>query len=214
MPKKDTALKNAIYFFVYLFLVWGIYRFLFKLPEDVEELFIKPIVWLVPVFYLLKKEKSKIETIGITLKGVFPSIYLVLILGVLFALEGLLINTIKYQWVHFAANIGGEFYNALVISMATAISEEIAFRGYVYTRLQHALGGIWTANIVSSVLWSLVHLPISFLWWKFDPISSVAYLFLTFLFGIGSSYVFSRTKNIAAPIFLHFLWEWPIILFR
>ncbi|MCX7928431.1 MAG: CPBP family intramembrane metalloprotease [Patescibacteria group bacterium] len=214
MPRKETAFRNAIYFFAYLFLVWGIYRFLYKLPEDIEELFLKPIIWLIPVFFLLRKEKSSISTIGISGKGLFASIYWVLGLGVLFAIFGLLINIIKYRWVHFGANIGGEFYTALIISVATAISEEIAFRGYVYTRLKHALGGIWIPNLLSSFLWSLVHLPVSFLWWQFNLMDSLTYLFLTFVFGVGASYVFAKTKNIIAPIFLHFLWEWPIILFR
>lgn len=214
MPNKKIAFRNAIYFFIYLFLVWGVYRFLFKLPEDIEELFLKPIIWFVPILFLLRKEKAKFATIGVSEKGLFASIYWVLGLGVLFALFGLLVNIIKYRWVHFGANIGSEFYTALLISIATAISEEIAFRGYVYTRLKHALGGDWMPNLLSSFLWSLVHLPVSFLWWQFDPMYSLTYLLLTFVFGVGTSFVFSRTGNIIAPIFLHFLWEWPIILFR
>jgi len=41
-----------------------------------------------------------------------------------------------------------------------------------------------------------------------------AYFLLTTLFGIGSAFVFARTRNVFSSILLHVLWEWPIILFR
>jgi uncharacterized protein len=215
MPTKKVALTNAARFFVYILLVWGLYRFLIKLPEDIEELIIKPIVWLVPLFSILRKEKATLASIGITLQNLFPAIYLSLILGAVFAIEGIFINMLKYQWIHFAANIGNNaFFYAMVISLATAISEELVFRGYIYTRLEKAFGGHWYPNIMSSFLWALVQVPISILWWKFDPMTTVVYLLLAFIFGIGASFIFARTKNIVAPILLHFLWSWPIILFR
>jgi membrane protease YdiL (CAAX protease family) len=39
-------------------------------------------------------------------------------------------------------------------------------------------------------------------------------MIVIFLFSIGTTFVFLRTKNIIAPILLHVLWQWPIILFR
>ena len=81
MPKKETVLRNVSILSAYLLVVWGLYRFFFQLPEEIEELFIKPIVWLLPVAYLVRKEKANLESIGITLKNLFPSIYLSLLLG-------------------------------------------------------------------------------------------------------------------------------------
>jgi len=42
----------------------------------------------------------------------------------------------------------------------------------------------------------------------------LSYLFLVFVFGLGASFVFSRTGNLASSILLHVFWSWPIILFR
>jgi hypothetical protein len=36
---------------------WGCYRFLFKFPDELEELVIKPILWLLPIAYFLKKKR-------------------------------------------------------------------------------------------------------------------------------------------------------------
>lgn len=215
MPKKELALKYATALSAYLLIVWGLYRFLFKLPDDIEELFVKPVFWLVPVLYLLRREKSKISSLGITLKNLFPAIYFSLGLGAFFVIEAIFINFVKYKGFNFSANLGNTpFLTSIGLSLGTAIVEEITFRGYIFNRIWHALGKEWTANIVSSLAWGLVHVPITFFVWKLDATAAITYLFLTTLFGIGSAFVFARTRNIFSSILLHVLWAWPIILFR
>ena len=215
MPKKELALKNAVILSTYLLIVWGLYRFLFKLPDEVEELFVKPIFWLVPVFYLLSKEKAKISSLGVTLKNLFPAIYFALGLGAFFVIEAIFINFIKYKGLNFSANLGNTpFLTSIGLSFITAVVEEVTFRGYIFNRVWHALGGEWTANILSSLAWGLVHVPITFFVWKLDTQAALIYLLLTTIFGIGSAFVFARTRNIFSSILLHVLWAWPIILFR
>lgn len=216
MPKRETAIKHATILAAYLLIVWGFYRFLaFKLPDEVEDLILKPIVWLVPVYYLLRKERLGLESVGITTKNLFPSVYMSLILGVIFAIEGLLINFIKYEGIDFSANLGqSAFLTTLFLSFVVAISEEIAFRGFIFNRVWHALGREWTANLATSLVWGIVHIPITIFWWKLSLGAALGYLILTTIFGIGSAFVFARTKNVFSSILLHVFWEWPIILFR
>jgi len=215
MPKKETVFRNVSLLSAYLLIVWGLYRFLFQLPEEVEELFIKPIVWLLPVAYLVRKEKANLESIGITLKNLFPSIYLSLLLGAIFAIEGVALNFVKYGGFNFGANIGDmAILASLGISFATAISEEITFRGYIFSRVWGALGKEWTANIITSLIWALIHLPITIFVLKLNLSGAVVFLSLTTIFGIGSAFLFARTRNVFSSIFLHVLWQWPIILFR
>lgn len=210
------SFKYAVSFAVYLLIVWGFYRFLFELPEPVEELFIKPLVWLLPVFYLLRKERQGLDSLGITLKGLFPAIYYALGLGAFFVMEALIINFIKYGGeFNLGANIGNlPLLPALGLSFATAVSEELAFRGYIFTRVWNFMKNELYANILTSVFWAMIHVPITIFVWKLDFTAALTYLFLTTLFGIGSSFVYARTKNILSPILLHVLWQWPIILFR
>ncbi|MDP3994907.1 MAG: CPBP family intramembrane metalloprotease [bacterium] len=213
--KKETALKNATVFATYLLIVWGCYRLIFKLPDEVEELFLKPIIWLVPLVFLLKKEREGISSLGITLKNLFPAIYFSLGLGAIFALEAVVLNFAKYGSFVFAANIGDKFIlSSIGLSFVTAFSEEIAFRGYIFNRVWKALGNEWIANLATSMAWGLVHVPVAIFVFKLDFPAAVVYLLLTTLFGIGSAFVFARTKNIFGSILLHVLWEWPIILFR
>ena len=208
--------KRATYLAVYLLIVWGFYRFLFQLPEAVEELFIKPIIWLLPVFYLVIRGREGLDSLGITSKNLFPAVYYALGLGAFFVIEALIINLIKYKGqFNLGANIGAlALLPALGLSFATAISEEITFRGYIFTRVWKFIGKELPANLLTSFFWALIHVPITIFIWKLDFSASVIYLILTTLFGIGSAFIYARTKNIISPILLHVLWQWPIILFR
>jgi len=208
--------KRAVYLAVYLLIVWGFYRFLFQLPEEIEELFIKPVVWILPVLYLVKVERQTLESIGITSKGLFPAVYYALGLGAFFVMEALIINFVKYGGqFNLGANIGNlPLLPALGLSFATALSEELAFRGYIFTRVWKFIKNEVYSNLLTSVFWAMIHVPITIFVWKLDFTAAVTYLVLTAIFGVGSAFVFARTKNIVSPILLHVLWQWPIILFR
>lgn len=212
---KLQTLKNVTIYTAYLLVFWGCYRFLFKFPEEIEELFIKPVFWLLPLFWFLKKEKKGPTSLGISFKGLFPAVYISLGLGALFVAESILINYLKYKGFDFAANIGDKaFFASLGISLATAISEEIAFRGYIFNRIWKALNQEWVANLITSFLWMLIHVPITIFILKLGFGASLSYLILTTIFGVGSAFVYAKTGNVISSILLHILWEWPIILFR
>ena len=218
MPKpisKVEVIKEVTIYSTYLIIIWAFYRFLFQFPSDVEELFIKPVLWLVPIIYFLWKEKSKISSIGLTFKNLFPSLYLSIGLGLVFVIEGLLTNYLKYKGFNFGANIGpSPIWASLGLSFVTAISEETSFRGFVFSRLAFALKNEWTANLAQTVIWTVIHIPIAFFVWGYTIPQGLVYLAITAIFGLGSAFIFARTGNVTGSIFLHVLWEWPIILFR
>jgi len=215
MTAKTTIIKNVTVYSVYLVLIWAFYRFLFQLPDNVEELVVKPVLWLVPIFWLTNKEGLKLSSLGITFKNFFSSIYLSIGLGTVFVAEGLLANFLKYGHFNFGANIGSmSLMASLGLSFATAISEETAFRGYIFGRLLMTLKSETMANAVQTILWTAIHIPIAFFVWGYTLPQGIVYLFVTALFGFGSAYIFARTKNVAGSVLLHVLWEWPIILFR
>lgn len=212
---KVKYVKHSVILATYLLIVWGFYRFLFRFPEEVEELLIKPILWLIPVYYFVSKEKLGVKSVGITMKNMFPSIYLALGLGAIFVIEGVVINAIKHGAVSFNANVGQvAILSAFGISLATAISEEITFRGYLFTRVAYVTENDWVSNLITSLVWGLIHLPISIFWLDLSFAGVVGFFILTTVFGIGSAFIFSKTRNIASSILLHVLWTWPIILFR
>jgi len=215
LPSKVSLVKNVTIYATYLIIIWAFYRFLFKLPDDIEELVVKPIVWIVPIIMLIRKEGLGFGSLGFTFKNLFPSIYLSLGLGAVFVIEGIITNFMKYGSFHFGANIGNmPLMATLGLSFATAFSEETAFRGYIFNRLLYVSKSELIANLIATALWTGIHVPIAFFIWDLNLGAGIVYLFLTAIFGFGSSFIFARTKNVWGSIFLHVLWEWPIILFR
>lgn len=215
MSQKSTDILRSLLFFLYLFIVWGSYRYFVDLPDAVDEVLVKPLLWIIPVYLLIKKEKSNWASVGITGERFFPVTYLILGLGTVFALEALLINYFKYGGLELIATVGDSgLFSAFLLSIATAIPEELAFRGYIFTRLWRGLNNEWLANIITAMLWAIIHLPIAIFVWHYDTYSLTLFMTLLIVFSIGAAYIFARTKNIISSISLHILWQWPIILFR
>jgi membrane protease YdiL (CAAX protease family) len=215
LPSKTSIIKDVTIYATYLIIIWAFYRFLFKFPDEVEEMVVKPVLWLLPLIYFVRKEKGNLGTIGITFKNLFPAIYLSLGLGSVFVIEALLTNYLKYGHLNFAANIGSlPLLSSLGLSFATAFSEETAFRGYVFSRLSSVINSELIANLIQTIAWTGIHVPIAFFIWHYTLPQAIIYLSITAIFGLGSAFIFGRTKNVFGSVLLHVLWEWPIILFR
>lgn len=214
---KIKVIKQIVVLYVFIFLAWGLYRYLFRLPSEIEELILKPLVWLIPVFLILKREKKGFGSIGWSSKNLFKSLYLGIGLGIIFAFEGLLANNLKYGQLNLVDSSlisSNAFIVSLFISFVTAISEETVFRGFIFTRLWEITKNEWFANIVSSVGWTLIHFPITVFVFHYSLEQMIIYWILTFIFGFASCLVYGRTQTILAPILLHVFWSWPINLFR
>jgi membrane protease YdiL (CAAX protease family) len=215
---QKISLKHIFALFSFIFVVWSFYRYLPEiLPLWAEELILKPLIWLLPVIWLVKRvERQSFSSLGFTKKNLFPSLYWGIGLGLVFALEGFLTNIIKYKGLNLVSlgYSSGTFAGLLLISLVTAFSEETVFRGYIFNRLWQIWDKEWLANIVSSFLFMLIHLPIGVFVLGYTPLVMLAYLLFVFIFAFGSAFVFGRTKNIFASILLHIFWSWPIILFR
>jgi len=216
--KEELSLKHVFGLFSFIFVIWAVYRYFPGiLPTWVEELILKPIVWLVPTFFIVREvECQPLSSLGWTKKNLFPSLYWGIGLGMVFVLEGLVTNIIKYSGLNLASFQASPeiFFGALFLSFVTAISEETVFRGYIFNRLLKIWKKEWLANIISSALFSFIHLPIAVFSLSYTPTAMLVYLFLVLIYGIGAAFVFARTKNIVSCIFLHVFWSWPVILFK
>jgi membrane protease YdiL (CAAX protease family) len=216
--REKLSIKHVFALFSFVFVLWAVYRYFPEiLPSWVEELILKPLVWLVPTFWLVKEiEREKLASLGFTRKNLTRALYWGIGLGVVFALEGFLTNILKYRGLNLISldYTSLDFLRLLVISFVTALSEETVFRGYVFTRLWRIWKNEWLANIASAFLFTLIYLPVGIFVLGYRPMVMLIYLFFVFVYGFASAFAFARTENILASILLHVFWSWPIILFR
>ena len=215
--KEIKALRAVFSYFSFLLLAWGLYRYLFRFPENIEELVLKPLIWLGSLAWVVKKvEKKPLSSLAAISKNWRQVAVFSLGFGLLFVLEGLVINLIEYgqlglvPWSYSLGQLAIVFF----VSLATAVVEEYAFRGFIFYRLWKTWQKEWAANILTSVLFSLVHLPITIFVLHYNFFQLMAYSLIVFIYSLGSGFVFVQTETVLASVFLHVLWRWPVILFR
>jgi len=216
--RHQLSLKHVAALFSFIFVAWAIYRhFPGSLPVWAEELILKPAFWLLPTFLVVTQiEHQPLSSLGLTKKNLFPALYWGIGLGLVFAFEGLLTNIFKYRGLDLInLNYTPQVFLGLVaLSFVTAFSEETVFRGYLFHRLWQIWKNEWLANLVSALLFVVIHLPVGIFVLGYRPMAMLGYLFFILVYGFGSAFVFARTRNLVSSILLHVFWSWPIILFR
>lgn len=207
--------KIAVFYFIYLFLVWSLYRHLFVLPDEIEIAVVKPIVWILPILLILHSQGEGLRALGFSFKGLFSSLKASIILGVVFVILSLIVNYSKYSELNFLATFSGSsLLSAFLLSLISAFSEEVSYRGYILNRFQIFFKQDKISLLLVSAIATIVFATSRFF---FDgSISSSIFVmsFLVFVFNLGNSILFLRHKNIFASILVNVLWQWPIILFR
>lgn len=203
-----------------IFIVWALYRSTITTYEWIDELLVKPLIFVGPVLYMtLKYHKDSISSLGFSShpRHIFLDLYVGVIIGVLFAFEGLYANYLKNGDFSFtpipavAASAGLAPF--LLTNLATAVSEEILGRGYLYQQLLRATGKQYPAAAVSSFLFLLLHVPILFLRLNLSGTALVTYLASVFFLGFTNCYLLSWRKSLTVPILIHLFWNMTIALY-
>jgi membrane protease YdiL (CAAX protease family) len=213
---KKTNLRQMLTLFSLIFIFWSFYRYFPEfLPVWFEELILKPAFWLLPTFWLvLNLEKQSLFSLGFTSKNLTRAFYWGLGLGVIFFIEGFLINILKYRGLQINFPSLENLLSVLLLSLVTAFTEETLYRGYFFTRFFRLWRHELWANLASSFLFALIHLPMGVFILSYAPSMLLIYFFLIFIFGAGSAFIFARTQNLLSSILLHLFWSWPIVLFK
>ena len=187
---------------------------IFRLPEEVEEIILKPIVWLGPTFYLVfKVEKKGLSSLGYSFKSLRSSLEKGLIFGILFLGMGLILQVLRGRSILWGNLLNYQFLlSTFGLALMTALSEETVFRGYILNRLEEVLGKSLVPNIITSIGFALIHLPVSVFVYHLALPQLFSYLLLVFLSSMGSGLIFSWSGGIWGAILVHVFLVWPMIL--
>jgi len=146
------AMKRLGFYYVYLLLIWGGFRYWVRLPEAIEELWFKPLIWLVPLFWW-----------RLSLKGrprLFNSKWLIsggggVLMGVLY------FGLIRVLMSSFAQSYGEVNLNMVGVALVTAIVEELTFSGFVLGLMDRFNKNKLINLVVVGLMVVGVHLPIN-----------------------------------------------------
>lgn len=201
----------------WVLLAWSIYRYFFKFAEWVDELVFKPLLFVAPVLWYLKtKERRSLATIGLSVKNLFTNVYIGLGFGFVFALEGLAANAIKYGKLTITPIGAFEQYGLIVLlllSLATAVSEEILSRGFLFSRIFQKTKSLPVASIISTLLFVALHVPILVTSLKLQGTALVLFIATDIVLGVANSLLFYSTGSLVAPILVHLFWNMTVALY-
>jgi membrane protease YdiL (CAAX protease family) len=223
MPaKKPVALGTtnplvAVYrLWAWILLAWGLYRYFIHLPEWADEFIFKPLVFVGPVLWYVRKiEKQSLDTIGLTTRNLFNSIYIGLGFGIIFAVEGLITHAIKYgKWdVNPIGAFGQYGFFLIILSLATAFSEELLSRGFVFNRILEKTKNLPYAAILSSFMFMAIHIPILVTSNKLTGMTLVLFFVTDFILALANSLLYYNTGSLVAPILVHVFWNMTVALY-
>jgi membrane protease YdiL (CAAX protease family) len=213
--KKST--EWVFQFWAWQLLAWSLYRYFFKFSEATDEFLMKPLVFIVPVlWFVLKIEKRKLHSIGITSKNLLRSFFIGSGFGLLFAGEALLANIFKYGSLKLTPIPSVMSYGIpmlFILSLVTAISEELLSRGFYFSRLYETSKSLIHAVGMSTLLFVAFHVPILLTSLKFQGPTLILFFMTSFVLGLTNSLIYYRTKSLVAPILIHLFWNMTVAVF-
>lgn len=215
--EEHGPLVNEFRIWAWVLLLWSLYRYFFKLPEFVDEFIFKPIVFLGPVLFFVRKiEKRPLSSLGITFENFFPSLYIGIGIGFLFALEGLLANVLKHGDITILPIAAFKQYGffLLVISLATAFVEEVFARGFLFNRfLEKTKDNLPYSAILTTLMFVALHVPVMVLSLRYQGITLVLYFVTNIAIGLANAIIFRQTKSIVGPMLVHLFWNMTVALY-
>lgn len=213
----DGPLAGIFRTWAWILLIWSVYRYFFHLPEYIDEIIFKPLVFIVPVFfYVLKIEKRPLSSIGLTMENFFPSLYAGLGIGFLFALEGLAANMVKYGTLTInPIEVFKEYgFLLLAVSLATAFSEELLGRGFLFSRFyEKTKGNLIYASCYSTAMFMALHVPILLTSLKFQGVTLVMFFATSIAISFANAILFRYTKSLLGPVLVHLFWNMTVALY-
>lgn len=221
MATKKTAspvfsITSVYRLWAWILLAWALYRYFIHLPEWADEFIFKPIVFVGPViWYVLKVEKQKLATIGLTMRNFFTSIYIGLGFGVVFAVEGMVTHMVKYGKLDVTPIAAFQQYGffLLILSVATAFSEELLSRGFVFNRILEKTKNLPWAAVLSSFMFMAIHIPMLVTTNKLQGTTLVLFFVTDFVLSLANSLLYYNTGSLVAPILVHVFWNMTVALY-
>lgn len=199
-----------------ILIIWAFYRLKFKMPEWFDEFLAKPLIFVLPVYYFIRRIERKpfFSSLNWSFKTIKKDLLIAGFLGLIFFLTILLANYFRSKQIIFF-NSGvtslGIFYIVL-FSLMTAISEQILSTGFVLKRLYEETKNFYQSAFFSAILFFFLHVPLRFTIPGLMG-NQLIFLMMTDVFlSLLNSYFYLTYKSLNLPIFIHAFYNIVIAL--
>lgn len=224
--KMDGILALVFFSFYMTFLyLYGWLMFQTNVMKDMSKIFpnsyvlffsvrlLMSVIPILPIFFILSFRKQTLASIGFRFKKVLLSIG--------FGIMGAIIlngsDILKYMndfssYPHHGNDLMFELFDTFI---CVAFVEEIAFRGYIQTRMLGLIRNKYVAILVVGFMFALIHIPFQYQRIQFDlqlDISLMDYIIAAYpsllfyvVMHVVFVYLYTRNYELIAPTVTHAL---------
>lgn len=181
------------FYYIYLLLVWGGFRYWVRLPEVIDELWFKPIIWLVPLFWWRLSMGGKPK--------LFNSKWLMS--GGLGVLVGIFyFGLLKIMGVGGQTNSG---INIFGIALVTAVVEELTFSGFILGLMDKLNNKRYVNLLMVGLMVAGVHLPINIFVYGLGGRELLGIMIWLFSVAVINGWIRQKTGNVTGSIIARFM---------
>lgn len=176
---------------MYLILVWGSFRYFVRLPEVIEELWFKPVLWLVPLFWWNMALKEKIVMFG---KKWGESLLWGVGAGIVYYV---ILRFRDITNINIDANVAG-------IALATAVTEELVFSGFVAGYLEKLQKNRGINLVIVGLMTALLRLPILWFVYQANGREVLGVILVAMASGVINAWIRVKSGNVSGSVLARF----------
>jgi len=207
MKKEIPHSQKVLNLWGIILIIWAFYRLKLKMPEWFDEFVAKPIIFILPVYYFIKKieKRSFLPSLNWSFKTVKKDFLIAIFIGLVIFLTIVLANYFRNKEVVFLKYKISylSFFYIIFVSLTTAISEQILSTGFVLKRLYEETKNFYQSAFFNAILFFFLHVPLRFTIPGLMG-NQLIFLMITDVFlSLLNSYFYLTYKSLNLPIFIH-----------
>ncbi|MFZ2202764.1 MAG: CPBP family intramembrane glutamic endopeptidase [Microgenomates group bacterium] len=185
-------LRRLLIYYLYLIVAWGVFRYFGRLPEVVTELWFKPIIWLIPLYWWHLALKGEPRLFA---GKAGPA------LG-----WGFFGGLIYFVALRLLTNSGfTPDPNRIGIAGVTAVVEELAFAGVFLGIMLSETKKEGLSLAITGLAFAAIHLPRQIFVFGLTPSVLVGAFSLAFFLGLINGFLRLRSNNVLSAMVAHFV---------
>ena len=192
----NKEMRRLVVYLIYLFSTWSLFRYFVHLPEIIEEVWFKAIIWLVPLFwwFLSIDRRPKLlegKIAGAVLRGLFFG-------GFLFGF---------FVWSR--GGVGDLLWEKVLTRLLTALIEQLTFAGLILPLvLEKTRLSSWMGCLLTGIFYATIHVPIGWIVYRLDLTTILGVFLLNVLVSYVANTLRLSTKNIIPSVMV----EWAVLV--
>ncbi len=213
---SHTLPKHVVFFplLVLVFIVWMVYRSLFRFPVWFDETIGKAIFFGLPVWLYISLTQSKSIPDSFSARKLEPGLLLGISVGGVFGFAGILATMIRGHVAVQAVPLflSNGFWIEFFLALMTGLWESLFFYSWIMIVVQEKYVKWSMVNqvLLTAVIFLAFHIPNMFL--RFPLAAIPAQIFLLFFFGVGQAFLFARSRNAYALMISQAIWGMVLLI--